>query len=127
MIEFLAQSTDQVGGVLAVGGFDEVIRVLGFCRLLRAGGGHIGRSNFTTSKTGALIKIPRYKEYFMLYENVGEFVVESQRLRFRNLQRIRRQEAGQKNGKAGRCGLSENPWSHLPIREPTKQCFNSVH
>jgi hypothetical protein len=45
MIEFLAQSTDQVGGVLAVGGFDEVIMVLGFCRLWRAGVVHVGRSN----------------------------------------------------------------------------------
>ncbi len=58
MIEFLAQSTDQVGGVLAVGGFDEVIMVLGFRRLMGAGGGHIGRSNVSASKTGALIKIP---------------------------------------------------------------------
>jgi hypothetical protein len=91
MIEFLAQSTDQVGGVLAVGGFDEVIMVLGFCRLLKAGGGHIGISNFQTSRTGYLIKISRSKGDFAVYENVGEFVVESQRrLRFRNLQHIRK-------------------------------------
>jgi hypothetical protein len=51
MIEFLAQSTDQVGGVLAVGGFDEVIMVMGICRLFGTGGGHTGRSNFKMSKT----------------------------------------------------------------------------
>jgi hypothetical protein len=28
MIEFLAEGTDQVGGVLAVSGFDEVIMVM---------------------------------------------------------------------------------------------------
>jgi hypothetical protein len=42
VIEFLAESTDQVGGVLAIGGFDEVIMVTGVGRLLGAGGGHIG-------------------------------------------------------------------------------------
>jgi hypothetical protein len=42
VIEFLAESTDQVGGVLAVGGFDEVIMVMGVCRLLEAGGSHNG-------------------------------------------------------------------------------------
>jgi hypothetical protein len=74
MIEFLAQSTDQVGGVLAVGGFDEVIMVLGFCRLLRADAGHVGRSNFKPSKTGDLMKNLRYKGDCVVYENVGEFV-----------------------------------------------------
>jgi hypothetical protein len=53
MIEFLAQSTDQVGGVLAVGGFNEVIMAMGICRLLGASGGHTGRSNFEMSKTEA--------------------------------------------------------------------------
>jgi hypothetical protein len=44
-------------------------------------------------------------------------VESNRRLRFRNLRRIGKQEAGQKNGKAGRCGLCENPWSQLPLRE----------
>ena len=75
MIEFLAQSTDQVGGVLAVGGFDEVIMVLGFCRLWRAGVVHVGRSNLKQpANLEILIKIPRYKGDFVVYENVGEFV-----------------------------------------------------
>jgi hypothetical protein len=75
MIEFLAQGTDQVGGVLAVGGFDKVIMGLGFCRLWRAGVGHVGRSNLKKpANLEILIKIPRYRGEFVLYENVGEFV-----------------------------------------------------
>jgi hypothetical protein len=54
MVEFLAQSTDQIGGVLAVSGLDEVIVVMGLRRLLGAGGGHTGRSDFKKGRIGEM-------------------------------------------------------------------------
>ena len=44
MVEFLAESADQVGGVLAVGRFDEMVVVMGSWLLLRVGGRHTGRN-----------------------------------------------------------------------------------
>jgi len=52
MVEFLTESADQVGGVLAVGGFDEVIMVMGIWLLLRVGGSHTGRNKFGLSEVG---------------------------------------------------------------------------
>lgn len=115
MVEFLAESTDQVGGVLAVGGFDEMIVVVGFGRLLGAGGGHFevkGLRNEANrgvrEKASSLArKAFAVRSISMAGENGGQFVVESKRrLRSRNShsRRIKGQLRGNERARLGEVG-----------------------
>jgi len=75
MVEFLAEGTNQICGVLTVGGFDEMIMVLAVC-------GHTARNCLELSKNRNTRFFPRNRVVVVKSisnEKVGEFVVENEK------------------------------------------------